>query len=102
MKIKLFKFYIMKKYLLILFGAIMISSCGADQANVDACCKDMCDALSGIDMDDPSGLLDAASAMIDISENENYADVTEAQMESAMKEKCPDGWKIFNELQEME
>ncbi|MBM78108.1 MAG: hypothetical protein CL846_06465 [Crocinitomicaceae bacterium] len=93
----------MKKYLLILFGATLISSCNsADESTANALAKEMCDALSGVDAEDPSGLLDAAMKMMEISENEDYANVSELQLENAMKEKCPDGWKAFEELSEME
>ena len=92
----------MKKYLIILFGATIISSCGADQSTVDAASQEMCDALSGIDLEDPSALMDAAMGMMSVAENEDFASISEAQLESAMKEKCPDGWAAFEEINSME
>ena len=57
----------------------------------------MCDALSGIDLEDPSLLWDAAMGIVGVAENEDFASISEAQLESAMKEKCPDGWAVFEE-----
>ena len=62
----------------------------------------MCDALSGIDLEDPSALMDAAMSMMSVAENEDFASISEAQLESAMKEKCPDGWAAFEEINSME
>jgi len=93
----------MKKLFIILIGATVISSCGANQETVDNMAQEMCDALDGIDLEDPSGLMDAAMAMMDVASNEDaYSAVSEAQLESAMKEKCPDGWSTFEELSSME
>tara|TARA_B100000123_G_scaffold256505_1_gene219710 strand:- start:81 stop:356 length:276 start_codon:yes stop_codon:yes gene_type:complete len=91
----------MKKYLIIFFGAIMTSSCGADQATVDSASQELCDALSGIDIEDPSKLMDAAMAMMAIVDNEKYVNISEAQLENSMKENCPDGWSTFEELMNM-
>jgi len=89
----------MKKYILIFIGFFMLSSCGADQATVDKMTKEMCEALDGVDTSDLSSLMDAAIAMMDVSEKEEaYGSVTQAQMETSMKEKCPDSWKVFEEI----
>ena len=89
----------MKKYIIILIGFLTFSSCGADQATVDKMTSEMCEALNGVDASDPFSLLDAASGMMDVmSKEDEYSSVSQAQMESAMKEKCPDSWKVFEEI----
>ena len=89
----------MKKYFIILVGFLTLSSCGADQATVDKMTNEMCEALNGVDTSDLSSLMDAAIAMMDVTSKEDeYSSVTQAQMESSMKEKCPDSWKVFEEI----
>ena len=71
----------------------------ADQATVDKMTNEMCEALSGVDTSDLSSLMDAAIAMMDVTSKEDeYSSVTQAQMESSMKEKCPDSWKVLEEI----
>lgn len=92
----------MKKCILVFIGLFILSSCGADQATVDKMTQEMCTALEGVDTEDISSLMDAAIGMMDVVEkSDDYASVTEAQLESAMKEKCPDGWKVFEEISAM-
>ena len=87
----------MKKYFII-FWSNYDFFCGADQATVDSASQEL-DALSGVDIEDPK-LMDAAMMMA-IVENEEYANISEAQLESSMKENCPDGWSAFEELMNM-
>ena len=89
----------MKKFIIILIGFFTFSSCGADQATVDKMTSEMCEALDGVDTSDLSSLMDAAIAMMDVTAKEDeYSSVSQAQMESAMKDKCPDSWKVFEEI----
>ena len=89
----------MKKYVLLLFSLFTLASCGADQATVDKLTAEMCAALEGVDTSDMSSLMDAALGLGEILEKQDeYSSVTQAQMESSMKEKCPDGWKVFEEI----
>jgi len=71
--------------------ALLFSSCGADQATVDAMCDDMCELMEKYNPEDPMTLLDITTDMLDLQTKEGYSSVSEAQMMSAMKEKCPEG-----------
>lgn len=91
----------MKRLAFLAIGAaIFLSSCGgADQATVDKMTGEMCDAMAIYNEEDPMSMLDAASAMLEISEKEDeYGSVTEDQLYEAMEAKCPDGYKKFKEL----
>lgn len=92
----------MNKYVLLIISLVVFTSCGADQATVDKMTVDMCEALKGIDTGDISSLMDAATAMTEVlAKDEGYESVTQAQLESAMQEKCPDSWKVLEELMAM-
>ena len=92
----------MKKWFLALTVAGMMMSCGADEATVDNMTDEMCDALEGTDIADPMQLMTAANKLTSIAEKEDeYSTVTEAQLEEAMKAKCPEGWKNFEALKAM-
>lgn len=92
----------MKKllYSVAILGVLSLSSCGADQATVDKLTEEMCTALDGVTMDDPVGLLNAATAMSEIATKDEYSSVTEAQLKDGMKEKCPEAYKTLEELVE--
>lgn len=88
----------MKKILFLFLCSTFLISCGADQATVDKITLEMCQALDGVDTTSIYSLMDAATAMEDISSNDSYGDVTQAQLESAMKDKCPASWKVLEEI----
>ena len=90
----------MKKLLFVaLFGlALIFSSCGADQATVDAMADDMCKIMEKYDPEDISSMMDVASEMMDLSSKEGYGSVSQSQLEKAMKENCPEGLKKMQEM----
>ncbi len=90
----------MKNFLFIFIfaSALIFASCGASDETVNACADDMCKAMENYDPEDPMSGLDLLTAMSDILETEEYEDVTESQLYSAMKEKCPEGYEKLKEL----
>jgi hypothetical protein len=82
-----------------LFGlALIFSSCGADQATVDAMADDMCKIMEKYNPEDPMTALDIITPMTELTEKEGYGSVTQAQLEKAMEEKCPEGLKKMKEM----
>ena len=88
----------MKNILFLFLCSTLLISCGADQATVDKMTLEMCEALDGVDTTSIYSLMDAATALEEVSSNDSYGSVTQAQMESAMKDKCPAGWKVLEEF----
>ena len=81
------------------FGlALIFSSCGADQATVDAMADDMCKIMEKYNPEDPMSALDIITPMTELSSKEGYGSVTEAQLKSAMESKCPEGAKKMEEM----
>ncbi len=81
--------------------ALLFSSCGADQATVDAMADDMCNIMEKYNPEDISSMMDVATEMMELSSKEGYGSVSEAQMKSAMEAKCPEGYKKFEEMSKM-
>ena len=88
----------MKKILLLICCTTFLISCGADQATVDKMTLEMCQALDGVDTTSIYSLMEAATSLEEVSSNDSYGGVTQAQLESAMKDKCPASWKVFEEI----
>lgn len=88
----------MKRILLLLICSCFFISCGADQATVDKITLEMCKALDGVDTSSIYSLMDAATAMEEVASNDSYADVTQLQLETAMKDKCPASWQVMEEI----
>lgn len=92
----------LRNLLIISILGILISSLSACNDNAEAANKmaeEMCAAMDLIQEGDAMSLLDAAGKMAEISKKtEQYGRVTEAQLEKAMKEKCPEGWEKFEDL----
>jgi PBP1b-binding outer membrane lipoprotein LpoB len=85
-----------------LFGlALIFSSCGADQATVDAMADDMCKIMEKYNPEDPMTMLDISSEMLDLQSKDGYGSVTETQMMDAMKEKCPEGAEKMQSILDM-
>jgi hypothetical protein len=82
-----------------LFGlALIFSSCGADQATVDACADDMCKIMEKYNPEDPMSALDIIGPMTELMEKDGYSGVTEPQLKKAMGEKCPEGLKKMEDM----
>ena len=91
----------MRKIFTIAFAAstIIMSSCGAKQQIVDKMADEVCQAMSKYKEEDPITLLEAATGLEKVSSNEKeYKDVTEAQLESTLEKNCPDGFKKYKKL----
>jgi hypothetical protein len=89
----------MKKLMVLIAiaGMATLYSCGSSEA-ANNMAGEMCAAMEKL-TDDPASMLDAANAMMEITKKEDeYGNVTEAQLEKAMKEQCPEGWDKFQEL----
>ncbi len=81
-------------------GMAMWSSCGGGSEAAGKMADEMCAAMDLIKEGDAMTMLDAANKMMEISKKEDeYGKVTEAQLEKAMKDKCPEGWAKFENLQ---
>ncbi len=94
----------MKKIFYVLVFAIALSlttSCGADQKKVNACAEELCTIMDELNIEeDPMGALSVIEKMTAIMENEDYKNITEKQLYSAMEKQCPEGYKKFKELAE--
>jgi hypothetical protein len=93
----------MKKLLftLSIAATVFLTSCGANQEVADKMADEMCSAMSKYKKDDPSTLMEMANAMQAIAGKEQeYKDVTEAQLKETMEKKCPDGYKMMIEMSE--
>ncbi len=91
----------MKKIVYVIFGTtLLFCACkGSDKAAAGKMADEMCEAMSVIKEEDPMTMLDAASKMAAIAEKTaEYGKVSEEDLLSAMKEKCPDGAKKFEEM----
>ena len=88
----------MKKLFVFAVTAVLLSSCGADQAVVDKMVGDMCSAMESYNPEDPMSGLDLITKMADIQGNSEYGSVTESQLKDGMSSKCPDGHKKLEEI----
>jgi len=90
----------MKKLLFLSFVLLgfLMTSCGADSETVNKATDELCEVMNNFDETDPSSMLEASTKLTEISENEDYASITEDQMLDAMAEKCPEGKKKLEEL----
>ncbi len=90
----------MKNFLFVaLFGlALIFSSCGADQATVDAMSDDMCKIMEKYNPEDISSMMSVATELMELTQKEGYGSVTESQLNKTMGEKCPEGFKKFEDL----
>ncbi len=82
-----------------IFGlALIFSSCGADQATVDAMADDMCKIMEKYNPEDPMSALDILTPITELGDKEGYGSVSQAQLEKAMEEKCPEGFKKYQDM----
>jgi hypothetical protein len=57
---------------------------------------EMCRAMTKYDEEKPKTVFEAGSLMLDIiSKGNEYGNVTEDQLNKAMMEKCPEGYRKF-------
>lgn len=77
-------------------GSLVFSSCGADQATVDAFANDMCATMEKYNPDDLNSMMEVAGEMMEIATK--YSDVSDAQVKEAMEAKCPEGYKKMMEM----
>merc|ERR1712176_466378 len=86
---------------ILILGAVLASSlvsCGPSESEKKAADK-LCGCLEGVNMEDVSGLMSAASCMQDISSDEEMSSASQRGVMKVMEEKCPDEAKLFEELQ---
>jgi len=92
----------MKKFLILIgvTGMVTLYSCGgAGSEAANKMADEMCAAMAKFNEADANSMLEAASDMMEISKKEDeYGKVTEAQLQKAMEDKCPEGWAKFEEL----
>lgn len=90
----------MKKIVYIILGAsLLFCACsGSDKAATVKMADEMCQAMALI-TDDPMSTIEAASKMSAIAEKTvEYGKVSQEDLISAMKEKCPEGAAKFEEM----
>ncbi len=90
------------KNLIILIAVASITgfySCAGGSQAANNMADEMCSAMEKFNEGDASSMLEAANAMMEISKKEDeYGKVSEAQLQKAMEDKCPEGWKKFEAL----
>lgn len=80
-------------------GMISLYSCSGGSAAAGKMADEMCSAMEKFNEGDAASMLEAANAMMEITTKEDeYGAVTEAQLQKAMEEKCPEGWAKFEKL----
>jgi hypothetical protein len=89
-----------KMYILFIVVSIVLVSCNkkADKETVNKMADGVCNAMALIVDEDPMSIIEAHSALLKIQENEQYGKVTENQLLTAMKEKCPEGAEKYTNL----
>jgi hypothetical protein len=81
--------------------ALLFSSCGANQATVDAMSSDMCKIMVKYNPDDITSLLDVSSEIMALKEKEGYGSVSDTQLLDAMNKNCPEGAKKLQSILDM-
>ena len=95
----------MKKLLLFAFSiTLFFTSCGGiNQETINKLADEMCAAMELYEEENPMSIMKAATALTEIEKNaDEYAGITESQLEAAMKTICPEGLVKYEALMSTE
>ncbi len=90
-----------KLFIAFLFiSALVFSSCNDNNRTLQAnsMADELCKTMAIMNLDDTATFQPVYEGIVKILENENYKEVTVVELDSAMKEKCPDGLKMYKTL----
>lgn len=90
----------MKNLIILSFIIAIFCSCkNSNQDSINQIAEEMCAVMEIYNDEDPLSIIEVQTALTELAENvKAYENITQSELEDAMKTICPEGFKKFEKI----